>query len=152
VRRIYRHCVQDFSTNGTKLNDHIIKKSSVILMHGDVLKIPSSQSTDSYLLSLTATDTGKPGFRCIYTNPTMGPQKKTLFDPTPPLAPVDKASACCIWCSRGFHVCSIDRWKLQSNVMHVGKVAPFDRFGRVHMMHIHPQWHICYRQSGIHYF
>ncbi|KAF8531909.1 kinase-like protein [Gautieria morchelliformis] len=65
--------LQDFSTNGTRLNDHLIKKSSVILTHGDVLRIPSSQT-----------------FKCIYTNPPTTPQKKTLFDPTPPLAPVDK--------------------------------------------------------------
>ncbi|KAF8579026.1 kinase-like protein [Ramaria rubella] len=64
---------QDLSTNGIKLNDHLIKKSSIILMHGDVIKIPSSQT-----------------FKCLYTMPAIGPEKKTLFDATPPLVPVDK--------------------------------------------------------------
>ena len=83
---------QDFSTNGTKLNDHVIKKRSVILSHGDILKIPSSQSRHlSLFIKSDAYLHWKPAFKCIYTTP-VGPQKKTLFDPTPPLAPVDKAS------------------------------------------------------------
>ena len=83
---------QDFSTNGTKLNDHVIKKRSVILSHGDILKIPSSQSRHLSLFNKSDVyPHWKPAFKCIY-NHTVGPQKKTLFDPTPPLAPVDKAS------------------------------------------------------------
>lgn len=40
--------VQDHSTNGMLLNGHKIRKTSVLLMDGDVLELPSSQSAFVY--------------------------------------------------------------------------------------------------------
>ena len=37
---------QDLSTNGTLLNGNRIRKASVILMDGDAIEIPSSQSAN----------------------------------------------------------------------------------------------------------
>ncbi|KAF4573095.1 Meiosis-specific serine/threonine-protein kinase mek1 [Pleurotus pulmonarius] len=63
---------QDLSTNGLVLNGHMIRRTSVILMHGDVLEIPSSLT-----------------FKClhIWAEPN---DKGNIFDPTPPLQPIQK--------------------------------------------------------------
>ena len=36
--------LQDFSTNGLLLNGHKVHKTSVLLMDGDTIQIPHSQS------------------------------------------------------------------------------------------------------------
>ncbi|KAL1713283.1 kinase-like domain-containing protein [Schizophyllum commune] len=63
------HCklyAQDMSRNGIKVNGDHFKHTSVILMHGDELNIPGSQT-----------------FQCLHV--WKEPQEKTnLFDPTPP--------------------------------------------------------------------
>ncbi|KAH9948164.1 kinase-like protein, partial [Amylocystis lapponica] len=57
---------QDFSTNGLILNGHRIRKTSVLLMDGDVVEIPHSQK-----------------FKCVHTQ--KAPEVKAhIFDPTPP--------------------------------------------------------------------
>ncbi|GBE77811.1 Meiosis-specific serine/threonine-protein kinase mek1 [Sparassis crispa] len=57
---------QDFSTNGLILNSHKIRKTSVILMDGDVVEIPHSQK-----------------FECILLEKPPS-QNTNIFDPTPP--------------------------------------------------------------------
>ncbi|KAM5530318.1 hypothetical protein V8D89_016019 [Ganoderma adspersum] len=59
----------DHSTNGLVLNGHRIRKTSVLLMDGDILEIPSSQK-----------------FECsvLYKEPE---HKVNIFDPTPPRLP-----------------------------------------------------------------
>ncbi|GJJ09807.1 hypothetical protein Clacol_004031 [Clathrus columnatus] len=64
---------EDLSTNGLLLNENLIKRNSVILMHNDVIKIPRSEA-----------------FKCVYARPSSIFQRKTLFDPTPSSVPVDK--------------------------------------------------------------
>ncbi|PFH54831.1 hypothetical protein AMATHDRAFT_134629 [Amanita thiersii Skay4041] len=63
---------QDLSRNGVALNGQQIKKSSVILLDGDVLKLPNMHS-----------------FTCtrIWREPQ---EKLTIFDPTPPQQPAQK--------------------------------------------------------------
>ncbi|KAI0715375.1 kinase-like protein [Earliella scabrosa] len=56
----------DHSTNGLILNGHRIRKTSVLLMDGDLLEIPSSQK-----------------FECIVLHKEPE-QKVNIFDPTPP--------------------------------------------------------------------
>ncbi|KAL1708389.1 kinase-like domain-containing protein [Schizophyllum commune] len=64
--RIYLILLQDMSRNGIKVNGDHFKHTSVILMHGDELNIPGSQT-----------------FQCLHV--WKEPQEKTnLFDPTPP--------------------------------------------------------------------
>jgi hypothetical protein len=41
---------QDLSMNGIVLNGHKIRKASVILMDGDIMEIPASQSTSLQLV------------------------------------------------------------------------------------------------------
>ncbi|KAI0756779.1 kinase-like protein [Daedaleopsis nitida] len=57
---------QDVSTNGLFLNGHRIRKTSVLLMDGDVFEIPSSQK-----------------FECVMLHKEPE-QKVNIFDPTPP--------------------------------------------------------------------
>ncbi|KAJ7225701.1 kinase-like protein [Mycena pura] len=64
---------QDSSRNGILLNDHRIKRSVVILMHGDVLQLPSAQT-----------------FTCHHIWKDR-PYKIDLFDPTPPQQMTQKA-------------------------------------------------------------
>ncbi|OBZ79927.1 putative serine/threonine-protein kinase fhkC [Grifola frondosa] len=59
----------DFSTNGLILNGHKVRKTSVILMHGDFLEIPHSQK-----------------FECVHLQQEPD-QKVNIFDPTPPREP-----------------------------------------------------------------
>ncbi|KZP31153.1 kinase-like protein [Athelia psychrophila] len=54
---------QDMSTNGIDVNGHRIRNSSVILMDGDTLGIPSAQT-----------------FKCVHVKK---PEKQYLFDSTP---------------------------------------------------------------------
>ncbi|KII94186.1 hypothetical protein PLICRDRAFT_153616 [Plicaturopsis crispa FD-325 SS-3] len=63
---------EDFSMNGIILNGHKIRKTSVIIMDGDILQIPSSQT-----------------FTCVHVwkEPV---EKANIFDPTPPLKPSHK--------------------------------------------------------------
>ncbi|OCH94717.1 kinase-like protein [Obba rivulosa] len=58
---------QDLSTNGVVLNGHKFRKTSVILMDGDILQIPSSQK-----------------FECIHMHRLPG-ERSNIFDPTPPV-------------------------------------------------------------------
>ncbi|KZT02399.1 kinase-like protein, partial [Laetiporus sulphureus 93-53] len=60
---------EDFSTNGLLLNGHKIRKTSVLLMDGDVVQIPHSQK-----------------FECVHMQKPVG-QKNNIFDPTPPREP-----------------------------------------------------------------
>ncbi|KAI0639637.1 kinase-like protein [Trametes polyzona] len=62
----------DQSTNGIVLNGHKIRKTSVLLMDGDMLELPSSQK-----------------FECevLHKEPE---QKVNIFDPTPPAQPAVK--------------------------------------------------------------
>ncbi|TFY83403.1 hypothetical protein EWM64_g611 [Hericium alpestre] len=63
---------QDLSTNGLILNGHKVRRTSVILMDGDIIEIPSSRA-----------------FKCIHI--WKQPQeKKSMFDPTPPTQPSHK--------------------------------------------------------------
>ncbi|EJF66900.1 kinase-like protein [Dichomitus squalens LYAD-421 SS1] len=63
---------QDHSTNGLILNGHRVRKTSILLMDGDLLEIPSSQK-----------------FECIVLHKE--PEKKVnVFDPTPPALPTLK--------------------------------------------------------------
>ncbi|KAL1951464.1 hypothetical protein VTO73DRAFT_613 [Trametes versicolor] len=62
----------DHSTNGMLLNDHKIRKTSVLLMDGDVLELPSSQK-----------------FECVVLHKEPE-QKVNIFDPTPPAQPAVK--------------------------------------------------------------
>ncbi|KAF7981182.1 hypothetical protein HWV62_34971 [Athelia sp. TMB] len=62
MRGIIVSC-QDMSTNGITVNDHRIRKSSVILMDGDTFAIPSVQT-----------------FKCVHVKKS---EKLHLFDPTP---------------------------------------------------------------------
>ncbi|OSD03305.1 kinase-like protein [Trametes coccinea BRFM310] len=57
---------QDLSTNGLILNGHKIRKTSVLLMDGDLLELPSSQK-----------------FECMVLHREPA-QKVHVFDPTPP--------------------------------------------------------------------
>ncbi|TFK86160.1 kinase-like protein [Polyporus arcularius HHB13444] len=59
----------DCSTNGLILNGHRVRKTSVLLMDGDLLEIPSSQK-----------------FECILLQKEPE-QKVNIFDPTPPRQP-----------------------------------------------------------------
>ncbi|OSX67305.1 hypothetical protein POSPLADRAFT_1129419, partial [Postia placenta MAD-698-R-SB12] len=58
-----------FSTNGLILNGHKIRKSSVLLMDGDVIQIPHSQK-----------------FECLHVQ-KQPERKANIFDPTPPRIP-----------------------------------------------------------------
>lgn len=60
---------EDFSTNGLILNGHKIRKSSVLLMDGDVIQIPHSQK-----------------FECLHVQ-KQPERKANIFDPTPPRIP-----------------------------------------------------------------
>ncbi|KAI0963960.1 hypothetical protein AcW1_000896 [Taiwanofungus camphoratus] len=60
---------QDFSTNGLILSGHKIRKTSVLLMDGDVVEIPHSQK-----------------FECVHVQ-KLPSQKANIFDPTPPREP-----------------------------------------------------------------
>ncbi|KAI8990495.1 kinase-like protein [Trametes punicea] len=62
----------DYSTNGLILNGHKIRKTSVLLMDGDLLELPSSQK-----------------FECIVLHKDPE-QKVNIFDPTPPPQPTLK--------------------------------------------------------------
>ncbi|KAI0361379.1 kinase-like protein [Trametes cingulata] len=62
----------DLSTNGIILNGHKIRKTSVLLMDGDVIELPSSQK-----------------FECTVLHKDPG-QKVNIFDPTPPPQPTVK--------------------------------------------------------------
>ncbi|KAF8203038.1 kinase-like protein [Pholiota molesta] len=63
---------QDLSRNGITLNGQIIKKTSIILMDGDIIQLPNSLS-----------------FTCLHLWKG-APDKLSLFEPTPPLQPVHK--------------------------------------------------------------
>ncbi|KAI0068281.1 kinase-like protein [Artomyces pyxidatus] len=63
---------QDLSTNGFTLNGHQVRRASVILMHGDVIQLPSSKS-----------------FQCVHMQ-SHAREKTTIFDPTPPTQPSHK--------------------------------------------------------------
>ncbi|KAI0328178.1 kinase-like protein [Cubamyces sp. BRFM 1775] len=62
----------DHSTNGLILNGHKIRKTSVLLMDGDLLELPSSQK-----------------FECVVLHKDPE-QKVNIFDPTPPRQPALK--------------------------------------------------------------
>ncbi|OJT02724.1 Meiosis-specific serine/threonine-protein kinase mek1 [Trametes pubescens] len=62
----------DQSTNGMLLNGHKFRKTSVLLMDGDLLELPSSQK-----------------FECVVLNKEPE-QKVNIFDPTPPAQAVVK--------------------------------------------------------------
>ncbi|KAH9857953.1 kinase-like protein [Lenzites betulinus] len=62
----------DSSTNGLLLNGHKIRKTSVLLMDGDLLELPSSQKFECFVL---------------HKEPE---QKVNIFDPTPPAQPAVK--------------------------------------------------------------
>ncbi|TFY50323.1 hypothetical protein EVG20_g11586 [Dentipellis fragilis] len=62
----------DFSTNGLILNGHRVRRTSVILMDGDIIQIPSSKT-----------------FQCVHIWKERR-EKNTIFDPTPPTHPSHK--------------------------------------------------------------
>ncbi|KAF8167725.1 kinase-like domain-containing protein [Crassisporium funariophilum] len=63
---------QDVSRNGMTLNGQNIRKTSIILMDGDVIRLPNSLA-----------------FTCVHLWKKT-PDKLTLFEPTPPLQPAHK--------------------------------------------------------------
>ncbi|KAI0271432.1 kinase-like protein [Gloeopeniophorella convolvens] len=63
---------QDLSTNGFTLNGYDVRRSSVILMDGDVIELPSSRK-----------------FKCVHTQEQRR-EKVSIFEPTPPMQPVQK--------------------------------------------------------------
>ncbi|KAN0135652.1 meiosis-specific serine/threonine-protein kinase mek1 [Lactarius tabidus] len=63
---------QDLSTNGFTLNGHEVRRSSVLLMDGDVIELPSSRR-----------------FRCHHLRAQCR-ERSTIFDPTPPMQPTQK--------------------------------------------------------------
>ncbi|CCL98512.1 uncharacterized protein FIBRA_00511 [Fibroporia radiculosa] len=60
---------EDMSTNGLVLNGHKVRKTSVLLMDGDIIQIPHSQK-----------------FECVHLQKATA-EKANIFDPTPPTAP-----------------------------------------------------------------
>ncbi|KDQ17769.1 hypothetical protein BOTBODRAFT_155866 [Botryobasidium botryosum FD-172 SS1] len=64
---------QDLSTNGLIWNGNTIRKTSLILMDGDILQLPSSQQ-----------------FECLHSCDELR-EKEKFFDPTPPLKPTSKS-------------------------------------------------------------
>ncbi|KAL0951444.1 hypothetical protein HGRIS_008133 [Hohenbuehelia grisea] len=84
---------QDLSTNGLILNGHTIRRTSVILMHGDILELPTSLSTlqDAGVCAFDVQVIIAPlEFKCVhvYEEPR---DKVHIFDPTPPLQPAQKS-------------------------------------------------------------
>ncbi|KAH9982328.1 kinase-like protein, partial [Lactifluus volemus] len=63
---------QDLSTNGFTLNGYEVRRSSVLLMDGDVIELPSSRR-----------------FKCTHPR-THCREKTSIFDPTPPTQPTEK--------------------------------------------------------------
>ncbi|KAI0005567.1 kinase-like protein [Russula compacta] len=63
---------QDFSTNGFKLNGYEVRRSSVLLMDGDIMELPSSRK-----------------FECIQLR-AQSRERTSIFDPTPPTQPAQK--------------------------------------------------------------
>ncbi|KAH8998816.1 kinase-like protein [Lactarius hatsudake] len=63
---------QDLSTNGFTLNGHEVRRSSVLLMDGDVIELPASRK-----------------FRCHHLRAQCR-ERTSIFDPTPPTQPTQK--------------------------------------------------------------
>ena len=63
---------QDLSTNGTLLNGNRIRKTSVILMDGDTIEIPSSQSASFTHAHLTRSDAFCRVPMCIFLQDCQG--------------------------------------------------------------------------------
>ncbi|KAI0305027.1 kinase-like protein, partial [Russula brevipes] len=63
---------QDFSTNGFTLNGYEVRRSSVLLMDGDIIELPSSRR-----------------FKCIHLQEQRR-ERSSIFDPTPPAQPAQK--------------------------------------------------------------
>lgn len=83
---------QDLSTNGVILNGHKIRKTSVILMDGDTVEIPSSQSLSPYLNKpCLLTALYHEAFECIHIWKEPN-EKSNIFDPTPPQKPSIKVA------------------------------------------------------------
>lgn len=63
---------QDFSTNGFTLNGYDVRRSSVLLMDGDIMELPSSRK-----------------FKCIHLRAQCR-ERTSIFEPTPPTQPAQK--------------------------------------------------------------
>ncbi|KAH9969108.1 kinase-like protein [Russula dissimulans] len=63
---------QDLSTNGFTLNGYEVRRSSVLLMDGDIMELPFSRR-----------------FKCIHLR-TQCRERASIFDPTPPTQPAQK--------------------------------------------------------------
>ncbi|KAI9513077.1 kinase-like protein [Russula earlei] len=63
---------QDVSTNGLTLNGYEVRRSSVLLMDGDIMGLPSSRK-----------------FKCIHLRAPCR-ERTSIFDPTPPTQPAQK--------------------------------------------------------------
>ena len=63
--------LKDSSTNGFKLNGYEVRRSSALLMDGDILELPSSQR-EYYLLSGTPGSTAAPSISRIQMHTSTG--------------------------------------------------------------------------------
>ncbi|KAN0121657.1 meiosis-specific serine/threonine-protein kinase mek1 [Russula decolorans] len=63
---------QDLSTNGFTLNGYDVRRSSVLLMDGDIMELPSSRK-----------------FKCIHLRAQCR-ERTSIFEPTPPTQPAQK--------------------------------------------------------------
>lgn len=83
---------KDFSTNGFVLNGYNVRRSSVLLMDGDIMELPSSRSEKSPItwdFRINGLISSLPGFKCIHLR-AQSREKTSIFEPTPPTQPAQK--------------------------------------------------------------
>ncbi len=89
---LFVYSPKDFSTNGFTLNGYDVRRSSVLLMDGDIMELPSSRSrkiTYNVRLPNQLLISQLPEFKCTHLR-VQCRERTSIFEPTPPTQPAQK--------------------------------------------------------------